>query len=89
VTRRYRLLFGPLAGTILGFGIVGLALLIPGYSHVHQTGSEIGAPVSAKMAEFSYTKFCSRSHDAVIWVYHPSSKMMEMHKHVKRLTVVF
>jgi hypothetical membrane protein len=42
VTRRYRLLFGPLAGTILGFGIVGLALLIPGYSHVHQTVSEIG-----------------------------------------------
>src|SRR4030095_6257969 len=38
----YRLLFGPLAGAILGFGIAGLALLIPGYSHVHQTVSEIG-----------------------------------------------
>jgi len=38
----YRLLFGPLAAAILGFGIAGLALLLPGYSHVHQTVSEIG-----------------------------------------------
>jgi hypothetical protein len=42
MTRKYRLLFGPLAGIILGLGIGGLALLIPGYSHVHQTVSEIG-----------------------------------------------
>src|SRR5215216_1868311 len=42
VTRNYRLLFGPLAGIILGFGIAGLALMIPGYSQVHQTVSEIG-----------------------------------------------
>ena len=42
MTRHYRLLFGPLAGIILAFGIVGLALLVPGYSHVHQTVSEIG-----------------------------------------------
>jgi hypothetical protein len=41
------------------------------------------------MAEFSYAKFYSRSHNALIRVYHPSSKMMEMHKHVKRLTVLF
>jgi len=40
--RSYRLLFGPLAAAILGFGIAGLALLVPGYSHVHQTVSEIG-----------------------------------------------
>ncbi len=40
--RNYRLLSGPLAAIILGFGIGGLALLIPGYSHVHQTVSEIG-----------------------------------------------
>jgi hypothetical membrane protein len=37
-----RLLFGPLAGIALGAGIVGLALMVPGYSHVHQTVSEIG-----------------------------------------------
>jgi hypothetical membrane protein len=42
MTRNYRLLFGPLAGITLCFGIAGLALLIPGYSHVHQTVSEIG-----------------------------------------------
>jgi lysylphosphatidylglycerol synthetase-like protein (DUF2156 family) len=35
-------LFGPLAATILGLGIAGLALLIPSYSHVQQTVSEIG-----------------------------------------------
>jgi hypothetical membrane protein len=40
--RDYRFLFGPLAAVILGFGIAGLGLLIPGYSHVRQTVSEIG-----------------------------------------------
>ncbi len=35
--------------------------------------------VSVKMAEFSQAKFYSRVHDAVIRVYHPWSKMMEMH----------
>ena len=40
--RDYRLLFGPMAGVILALGIAGLALMIPGYSHVHQTVSEIG-----------------------------------------------
>ena len=38
----HRLLFGPLAAAILGFGIVGLALCVLGYSHVRQTVSEIG-----------------------------------------------
>jgi hypothetical membrane protein len=42
MTRNYRLLFGPLAGVILGFGVTGLALLIPDYSHVRHTVSEIG-----------------------------------------------
>jgi multidrug transporter EmrE-like cation transporter len=42
VRRNHRLLFGPLAAAILGLGIAGLALVIPGYSHVHQTVSEIG-----------------------------------------------
>jgi hypothetical membrane protein len=37
-----RLLFGPLGAVILFAGIVGLALMVPGYSHVHQTVSEIG-----------------------------------------------
>ena len=40
--QNYRFLFGPLAGIILFAGIVGLALLVPGYSHVRQTVSEIG-----------------------------------------------
>src|SRR6204780_5156735 len=40
--RDYRLLFGPLAAAILLFGIVGLATMVPGYSQVHQTVSEIG-----------------------------------------------
>lgn len=42
MTRNYRLLFGPIAALVLTFGVAGLALLIPGYSHVHQTVSEIG-----------------------------------------------
>ena len=42
MNRSYRLLFGPLAAAVFGLGIVGLALLLPGYSHVHQTVSEIG-----------------------------------------------
>jgi hypothetical membrane protein len=42
IVRNYRLLFGPLAGVLLAVGIAGLALLLPGYSHVHQTVSEIG-----------------------------------------------
>ena len=36
------LLFGPLAAIILAAGVVGLALMVPGYSPVHQTVSEIG-----------------------------------------------
>jgi hypothetical membrane protein len=39
---RSRLLFGPLAAAILAAGVVGLALMVPGYSQVHQTVSEIG-----------------------------------------------
>jgi hypothetical membrane protein len=36
------LLFGPLGAFLFAAGIVGLAFLVPGYSHVHQTVSEIG-----------------------------------------------
>ena len=56
--RNYRLLFGPLAGAILAFGIAGLALLIPGYSHVHQTVSEIGEIGSPARVPFAIMLFC-------------------------------
>ena len=56
--RNYRLLFGPLAGAILGFGIGGLALLIPGYSHVHQTVSEIGEIGSPARVPFAIMLCC-------------------------------
>ncbi len=58
MTRRYRLLFGPLSGTVLSFGIVGLALLIPGYSHVRQTVSEIGEIGSPARVPFAIMLFC-------------------------------
>lgn len=56
--RDFRFLFGPLAGAILGFGIAGLALLIPGYSHVHQTVSEIGEIGSPARVPFAIMLFC-------------------------------
>jgi hypothetical protein len=56
--RNYRLLFGPLAGAILGFGIAGLALLLPGYSHVHQTVSEIGEIGSPARVPFAIMLGC-------------------------------
>lgn len=40
--RNLRLLFAPLAAVVFGLGVVGLPMMIPGYSHVHQTVSEIG-----------------------------------------------
>jgi hypothetical protein len=58
VTRSYRLLFGPLAGIILSFGIVGLALLIPGYSHARQTVSEIGEIGSPARVPFAIMLCC-------------------------------
>ncbi len=58
MTRNYRFLFGPLAGVILGIGIAGLALLIPGYSHVRQTVSEIGEIGSAARMPFAIMLFC-------------------------------
>jgi hypothetical membrane protein len=58
VTRNYRLLFGPLAAAILGFGIAGLALLIPGYSHVHQTVSEVGEIGSPARVPFAIMLCC-------------------------------
>jgi hypothetical membrane protein len=58
VRRNYRLLFGPLAGAVLAFGIAGLPLLIPGYSHVHQTVSEIGEIGSPARVPFAIMLFC-------------------------------
>ena len=56
--RNYRLLFGPLAGIILAFGIVGLALLLPEYSQVHQTVSEIGETSSPARIPFAIMLGC-------------------------------
>ncbi len=42
MNRDIRLLCGPLAAGILASGIVGVALMVPGYSQVRQTVSEIG-----------------------------------------------
>jgi hypothetical membrane protein len=53
-----RLMFGPLAGIILGFGIVGLALMIPEYSHVKQTVSEIGEVGSPARVPFAVMLCC-------------------------------
>jgi Protein of unknown function (DUF998) len=47
------LLFGPLGALILGFGIVGLAFAVPGYSSVQQTVSEIGEVGSPARAAFT------------------------------------
>jgi len=38
-----RLLFGPLSAAAFLFGSIGVALFLPGYSHVRQDVSEIGA----------------------------------------------
>jgi hypothetical membrane protein len=54
----YRLLFGPAAGTILALGIAALALMIPGYNHVHQTVSEIGEIGSPARVPFAIMLCC-------------------------------
>lgn len=58
MTRTYRLLFGPLAAAIFGIGIVGLASLIPGYSYVQQTVSEIGEIGSPERVPFAIVLGC-------------------------------
>jgi hypothetical membrane protein len=42
MTPERRFLFGPLAGVILIVGTAALSLMVPGYSHIRQTVSEIG-----------------------------------------------
>jgi hypothetical membrane protein len=56
--RKYRLLFGPIAGAIFFVGITGLALLVPGYSQVRQTVSEIGEVGSTARVPFAITLCC-------------------------------
>src|SRR6187397_1536896 len=54
----YRFLFGPLAGVIITVGIACLALMIPAYSHVHQTVSEIGEIGSPARIPFAIMLCC-------------------------------
>lgn len=56
--RNYRALFGPLAAAILLMGVVGLPLLIPGYSQVRQTVSEIGEMDSPARIPFAALLCC-------------------------------
>jgi hypothetical membrane protein len=56
--RNYRLLYGPLAATVFVLGVAGLALMIPGYSHVRQTVSEIGEMGSPARVPFAIMLCC-------------------------------
>jgi hypothetical membrane protein len=51
--RDYRLLFGPAAGILFAAGTVALATMVPGYSHVRQTVSEIGEMTSPARIPFA------------------------------------
>ncbi|WP_158785840.1 DUF998 domain-containing protein [Granulicella sp. L46] len=53
-----RLLFGPAAAVIFAVGIVSLPLMIPGYSQVRQTVSEIGEVGSPARLPFSVMLCC-------------------------------
>lgn len=50
---RTRLMFAPLAFALLVGGVIALSMLIPGYSHVRQTVSEIGQMGSPVRVPFS------------------------------------
>ena len=51
--QNYGLLFGPLAAVILALGVALLPLMIPGYSQIHQTVSEIGEVDSPARVPFA------------------------------------
>jgi len=51
--RDFRLLFGPLGAVLLTLGILGVAILVPGYSHIRQTVSEIGEVDSSGRIPFT------------------------------------
>jgi hypothetical protein len=62
--RSLRFLFGPLGAAIFCIGVPVLALMVPGYSHVHQTVSEIGTlgtpgrlPVALMLGSISVCMF--------------------------------
>lgn len=55
--KRYGLLAGPLAALLLAAGIAGLAQLVPGYSSVRQTVSEIGETDSPERVTFAVMLF--------------------------------
>lgn len=52
------LLFGPLSAVIFCLGVAALALMVPGYSHVHQTVSEIGEVGSPANIPFTILMSC-------------------------------
>lgn len=56
--RNHRLLFGPLSAALLGSGMVGLAWIVPGYSQVRQTVSEIGEVGSPARVPFAILLSC-------------------------------
>jgi hypothetical membrane protein len=56
--RENRLLFGLLAAVIFACGVVGVALMVPGYSHVRQTVSEIGEMGSPARIPFAIMLCC-------------------------------
>lgn len=52
------LLFGPMAAVVFCLGVTGLALMVPGYSHIHQTVSEIGEVGSPARIPFTIMLAC-------------------------------
>jgi hypothetical membrane protein len=58
VNLNHRLLCGLLAAIIFAFGVAGLPLLIPGYSYIHQTVSEIGEIGSPARIPFAIMLCC-------------------------------
>lgn len=52
-----RLLFGPLAAVLFVATVAGLAAMLPGYNHVHQTVSEIGEMDSPMRVPFAAMLF--------------------------------
>jgi hypothetical membrane protein len=58
MTTKTRSLFGPVATAIFFFGVIGLSLLIPGYSHVHDDISPIGRMGSPLRIPFAAMLVC-------------------------------
>ena len=53
IRKDWRLLAGPLASCIFGMGVIGLSRMIPGYSQIRQTVSEIGEVGSPARLSFA------------------------------------